>query len=62
MKIVYGINSGYLVPALVSSWSLVKNASKPVEIVIYGENLTARDTDIIHRFSLAREIQGGGVK
>ncbi len=50
MKIVYGVNSDYLLPALVSIWSIYKHTHRSVEIVIYGQDFNQRDYDLIDQF------------
>lgn len=38
-QVVYGVNSGYVLPALVSMWSLQRKASRPVEVTLYVEDI-----------------------
>ena len=51
MQIVYGIDSDYLFPALVSIYSISKNTSQPVNITIYADGLTDSDTRKVHQTS-----------
>ncbi|MYA87759.1 MAG: glycosyltransferase family 8 protein [Boseongicola sp. SB0662_bin_57] len=49
MQVVYGVNSSYLFPALVSAYSIWKNASHPVDITIFGDKFGHRDHDFIRQ-------------
>ena len=49
MQIVYGVNTEYVLPALVSIWSLQKSASKPVAITIFAEGIGEYQYDLIQR-------------
>ena len=49
MQIVYGVNAGYVLPALVSIWSLQRSASQPVEVTIYGEGIGESHHNLIQR-------------
>ena len=44
MQIVYGVNSSYLFPALVSIYSIWKVTSQPVAVTIYGEGFNSADS------------------
>ena len=57
MQIVYGVNSGYLFPALISIYSIWKNATRSVEVVLYGEGLSDADTWKVYK---VRELLMGG--
>ena len=59
MQIVYGVNSGYLFPALVSIYSIWKHTSRPVCVTIYADGLTKVDTRKVHQ---ARELLGQRVE
>ncbi len=43
MQVVYGVNRSFLFPALLSAYSAVKNASKPIDVTIFGQDFTAED-------------------
>lgn len=49
--IVYGANSAYILPALVSIYSLQKNASRPVDVTLYleAEDLEPHDLDLVDK-------------
>ena len=49
MQIVYGVNAGFVLPALVSIWSLQRSASQPVEVTIYGEGFSECHYNLIQR-------------
>ncbi len=49
MQIVYGVNAEYVLPALVSIWSLQRSASQPVEVTIYGEGFCESHYNLIQR-------------
>ena len=51
MQIVYGVNAAYVLPALVSIYSLWKNASQPVDITIYIDGITEQNRTAIQRVS-----------
>ncbi|MCY4151462.1 MAG: hypothetical protein OXE94_04410 [Aestuariivita sp.] len=39
MNVIYGVNSKYVIPALVSIFSVSKHTSKPVDFVIFGDQI-----------------------
>lgn len=43
MQVIYGVNAAYVLPALVSMYSLWKNASQPVNITIYVDGITEQN-------------------
>ena len=43
MQVIYGVNAAYVLPAMVSIYSLWKNASQPVEVTLYVEGITAQN-------------------
>ena len=47
IKVVYGIDRNYLVPAAVSIHSLCERASAPLEIVVYGDGLETSDHETL---------------
>ena len=48
--VVYGANANYILPALVSIWSLHKNASRPVNFMLFLEApIEPHDLDLIDR-------------
>ena len=47
IKVVYGIDRNYLVPAAVSIHSLCERASAPLEIVVYGDGLEPPDRETL---------------
>ena len=57
-RLVYGINPGYLLPAMVSIWSVLKHTRRPIDIVIYGQQLGRNDLDVIQRLSDSHENTG----
>ncbi len=59
MNVIYGVDKSYLIPALISAYSVWKNASHPVDITIFGEGLCKQDHDAIHRVS---NICGNSIK
>ncbi len=59
MQITYGVNSGHLFGALISIYSIWKNTSQPVEVTIYGQDLSDADTRKVHK---VRELLKGGVE
>ncbi len=59
MQIVYGVNSGYLFPALVSIYSIWKVTSQPVAVTIYGEGLSNADSRKVHQ---VKELLQGKVE
>lgn len=52
MQVVYGVNSNYLLPALVSAYSVWKNASRPIDITIFGENFGCHDHEFVRQVSV----------
>ena len=59
MQVIYGANENYVLPALVSIWSMWRNASQPVEVTLYVENMQQRSLDLIE---LARDRLGVPVR
>lgn len=55
MQVIYGANENYVLPALVSIWSMWQNASQPVEVTLYVENMQQHSLDLIE---LARDRLG----
>ncbi len=47
MQVIYGVNAAYVLPALVSIYSLWKHASQPVEVTIYVDGITERNQYVI---------------
>jgi len=47
MQVVYGVDSKYLFPALISAFSVWKNAIQPIDITIFGEGLDEQSQDAI---------------
>ena len=43
MQVIYGVNAAYVLPALVSIYSLWKHASQPVDITIYIDGITEQN-------------------
>ena len=49
-QVVYGANANYILPALVSIWSLHRRASRPVNVMLYLEApIEPHDLDLIDR-------------
>ena len=47
-QVVYGANASYILPALVSIWSLHKSASRPINVMLYLEApIEPHDLDLI---------------
>ncbi len=59
MQVIYGANEDYVLPALVSIWSMWQNASQPVEVTLYIENMQQQSLDLI---GLARDRLGVPVR
>ena len=55
MQIIYGATENYVLPALVSIWSMWQNSSQPVEVTLYVENMQQHSLDLI---GLARDRLG----
>ncbi len=55
MQVIYGANEGYVLPALVSIWSMWQNSSQPVDVTLYVENMQQHSLDLI---GLARDRLG----
>ncbi len=47
VKVVYGIDRNYLVPAVVSIHSLCERATAPPEIIVYGDGLEPSDQETL---------------
>ncbi len=62
MQVIYGVNAAYVMPALVSIYSLWKNASQPVDITIYIDGITKENQQAIQRVSescgIAIQVKG----
>ncbi len=43
MQVIYGVNAAYVLPALVSIYSLWKNASQPVDVTMYVDGITEQN-------------------
>ncbi|MCY4131816.1 MAG: hypothetical protein OXF39_04120 [Nitrospira sp.] len=43
MQVIYGVNAAYVLPALVSIYSLWKHASQPVDITMYVDGITEQN-------------------
>ncbi len=50
-QVIYGVNAAYVLPALVSIYSLWKNASQPVEVTMYVDGITEQNRHTIQRVS-----------
>ena len=59
MQVIYGANEDYVLPALVSIWSMWQNSSQPVEVTLYVENMQQHSLDLI---GLARDRLGVPVR
>ena len=59
MQVIYGANEDYVLPALVSIWSMWQNSSQPVEVTLYVENMQQHSLDLIE---LARDRLGVPVR
>ena len=51
MQVVYGVNSNYLLPALVSAYSVWKGASRPVAVTIFGDKFGNHDHEFVRQVS-----------
>ncbi len=51
LQVVYGVNSNFLLPALISAYSVWKNASRPVDITIFGDRLGEQDHEFVRQVS-----------
>jgi len=62
IKVVYGIDRNYLVPAAVSMHSLCERTTAPLEIVVYGDGLEPSDHETLLKvgeaFGVAVEVRG----
>jgi len=62
IKVVYGIDRNYLVPAAVSIHSLLERATAPLEIVVYGDGLEPSDHEALLKvgeaFGVAVDARG----
>lgn len=47
MHVIYGVNATYVLPALVSIYSLRKHASQPVDVTIYVDGITKENQHAI---------------
>lgn len=59
MKVVFGVNQNFLYPALLSAYSVIKNATGPVDITLFGQGFTAADIEAVAR--LDRWAENGTV-
>ncbi|MCY4007945.1 MAG: hypothetical protein OXE84_14160 [Rhodobacteraceae bacterium] len=57
MQVIYGVDSRYVLPALVSAYSAHCHASHPLDITIFGDRLNDQDRGHIQR---VRDACGGG--
>ena len=55
VQVIYGATEDYVLPALVSIWSMWQNSSQPVEVTLYVENMQQHSLDLI---GLARDRLG----
>ena len=55
VRVIYGATEDYVLPALVSIWSMWQNSSQPVEVTLYVENMQQHSLDLI---GLARDRLG----
>ena len=46
-QVIYGVNAAYVLPALVSIYSLWKNVSQPVEVTMYVDGITEQNQYVI---------------
>lgn len=62
MQVIYGVNAAYVLPALVSIYSLWKHASQPVDITLYVDGITKENQQAIQRVSeccgIAIQVKG----
>jgi len=56
IKVVYGIDRNYLVPAAVSMHSLCERATAPLEIVVYGDGLQPSDHETLVKVAEASGV------
>lgn len=59
MQVVYGVNRSFLFPALLSAFSVVKNASKPTDVTIFGQDFTADDIAVVEQVN--QSLSGGTI-
>ena len=43
MQVIYGVNAAYVLPALVSIYSLWKHVSQPVDVTMYVDGITEQN-------------------
>ncbi|WP_170600290.1 glycosyltransferase family 8 protein [Ruegeria arenilitoris] len=60
MNVVFGVDRNFLYPALLSAYSVVKNASRPVDVTIFGQDFTAQDIAAVDQ--LNRAVDNGTVR
>ena len=53
MQVIYGVNAAYVLPALVSIYSLHKHASQPVTVTLYVDGITEQHWEAIQRITQA---------
>ena len=62
MQVIYGVNAAYVLPALVSIYSLWKHISQPVNVTIYVDGITKENQQAIQRVSercgIAIQVKG----
>ena len=46
-QVIYGVNAAYVLPALVSIYSLWKHTSQPVEVTMYVDGITEQNQYVI---------------
>ncbi len=56
IKVVYGIDRNYLIPAVVSIHSLCEHATAPLEIVVYGDGLEPSDHETLLKIGEASGV------
>ena len=59
MQVIYGANENYVLPALVSIWSMWQNSSQQVDVTLYVENMQQHSLNLIE---LARDRLGVPVR
>ena len=53
MKVIYGVDPAYLLPALISIHSLWRHTSRVADVAIYGEGFGSEERELVHRFENA---------
>ncbi|MCA0929498.1 hypothetical protein LCM21_13915 [Ruegeria profundi] len=49
MQVVYGVDGNLLFPALVSAYSAIQNASKAIDVTIFGQDFTSDDIALVEK-------------